>query len=65
MVVLHPVQNHGASFKLLGCMIDTDLRMESAIDQLSAKINPKIIAILRTGAYYSVPQLLMQFKTYI
>ena len=27
LVVLHPVQHHGAAFKLLGCMVDTDLRM--------------------------------------
>ena len=65
VVVLHPVQNHGAAFKLLGCMVDTDLRMQSAIDQLTSKINPKITAILRTRAYYSVPQLIMQFKTHI
>ena len=61
VLVLHPVQNHGAVFKLLGCMIDTDLRMQSAIDQLTSKINLKIIAILRIRAYYIVPQLIMQF----
>ena len=65
LVVLHPVQKHGEAFKLLGCMIGTDLHMQTAIDQLLAKINPKITAILRTRAYYSVPQLIMQFKTHI
>ena len=30
-----------------------------------AKIKPKIIAILRTRGYYSVPQLILQFKTHI
>ena len=64
VIVLHPVQSQGATFKLLGCMIETDLRMQSAIDQLTAKGIPKIIAILRTRAYYSLPQRMMQFKTH-
>ena len=46
-------------------MIDTDLRMQTAVDQLMTKINPKIIAILRTRGYYSVPQLPLQFTTHI
>ena len=65
LVVLHPTENHGACFKLLGCMVDTDLMMHTAIDQLLTKIRPKVTAILRTRAYYSVPQLLTQFKTHI
>ena len=47
LVVLHPVQFHGPAFKFLGCMVDTDLRTQIAVDQLMIKINPKIIAILR------------------
>jgi hypothetical protein len=65
LVILHPSLNHGESFKLLGYMIDTDLRMKSAIDQLLAKIRPKITAILRTRAYYSLSQFVTQFKTHI
>jgi len=65
LVVLHPTENHGACFKLLGCMTDTDLMMHTAIDLLLTKIRPKITAILRTRAYYSVPELLSQFKTHI
>jgi len=65
LVVLHPTANHGACFKLLGLLVDTDLRMHTAIDQLLTKIRPKITAILRTRAYYSVSQLLTQFKTHI
>ena len=33
LVVLHPSEYHGACFKLLGCMVDTDLMMHTAIDQ--------------------------------
>jgi len=65
LVILHPSQYHGDAFKLLGCMVDTDLRMESCIEQLLSKICPKITAILRTRAYYSVPDLVTQFKTHI
>ena len=46
-------------------MVDTDLRMHTAIDQLLTKLRPEITAILRTWAYYSVFQLLTQFKTHI
>ena len=65
ILVLHPSSPHGAAFKLLGLMTDPDLRMHSAIDQLLSRIRPKVTAILRTRAYYSVPQLIDQFKTHI
>ena len=65
LVVLHPSAYHGEAFKLLGCMVDTDLAMDSAIDLLLTKIRPKIRAILRTHGYYSVPELITQFKTHI
>ena len=50
---------------MLGLMIDLDLRMHSAIDQLLSKIRPKSTAILRTRAYYSDSELLQQYKTHI
>ena len=65
LVVLHPSESHGDSFKLLGCMIDLDLRMHSCIEQLLSKIRPKSTALLRTRAYYSVPELVNQYKTHI
>ena len=46
-------------------MIDLDLRMHTCIDQLLAKIRPKSTAILRTQAYYSIPELIHQYKTHI
>ena len=55
VVILHPIVGHGKSFKLLGCMIDTDLRMHSCMEQLLSKIRPKIPAIPRSRDYYSVP----------
>jgi len=65
IVIVHPSHNMGESFKLLGCMMDTDLRMQSAVDALLGKIRPKITAILRTRAYYTTADLIMQFKTHI
>ena len=65
MVVLHPTENHGQAFKLLGCMIDVDLRMHSAMDQLLSKIRPKTTAILHTRAYYDTSELILQFKTHV
>ena len=65
MIVMHPSENHGCSYKLLGCMIDVDLRMHSAVEQVLSKIRPKITAILRTRAYYDIPDLILQFKTHI
>ena len=65
MVILHPDEHHGDPFKLLGLMIDLDLRMHTCIDQLLSKIRPKCTAILRTRAYYSVTELIGQYKTHV
>ena len=65
LVVMHPSEFHGEPFRLLGCLIDLDLRMHSAVDQLLSQIRPKSTAILRTQAYYSTAELIMQYKTHI
>ena len=65
VVVLHPGNSFGESFKLLGCMVDVDLRMHSAVEQVLSRIRLKITAILRTRGYYSVADLILQFKTHI
>ena len=65
IVILHPSKGHGDPFKLLGLMMDTDLRMHSAIDLLLGKVRSKITAILRTRAYYSISDLITQFKTQV
>jgi len=65
IVIVHPCHNMEENFKLLGCMMDTDLRMQSAIDALLGKIRPKITVILRARAYYTTADLIMPFKTHI
>ena len=64
-IILHPTQSHGQAFKLLGCMMDVNLRLYSAVDQVLSKIRPKVTAILRTRGYYDIPNLILQFKIHI
>ena len=61
IVILHPSKGHGDPFKLPGLMMDTDLRMHSAIDLLLGKVRSQITAILRTRAYFSISDLVTQF----
>ena len=61
----HPTEHSGESFRLLGLMIDLDLRMHTAIDQLLSKIRPKTTAILRMRGYYAVPDIINQYKTHV
>ena len=61
LIIMHPCEYHGEPFKLLGCMIDLDLRMHSCIDQLLSKIRPKCTAILRTRAYSCAAELINQY----
>ena len=67
LAIIHPDKKfqHGEGFRLLGCFMDLDLRMQTAVDQLLAKIRPKSKAILRTRGYYSIPELLIQYKTHV
>ena len=65
MVLLHPSESLGDAFKLLGCMVDVNMRMQSAVEQVLSKMRPKITAILRTRSYYSTADLILQFKTHI
>ena len=62
---MHPSENHGAPFKLLGPTRDPDLRMHTCIDQLLSNIRSKSTAILRTRAYYSSHDLVGQYKCHV
>ena len=55
LVVLHPLSGEGDAFKLLGCMVDTKLTMQYAVDAILAAARPKTRAILRTRSHYDVP----------
>ena len=62
LVVIHPRENYGASFKLLGCMMDVNFRMHTCIGQLLSRARFKFAVILRTKAYCSRSELIVQFK---
>ena len=65
LAIIHTAEYSGEPFRLLGLMVDLDLRMHTAIEQLLVKIRPKSIAILRTRGYYAIPDLINQYKTHI
>ena len=65
LVVLHPIQGEGETFRLLGCQVDAKLVMQQAIDKILAEVRPKVRAILRTRKHYGVKDLIGQFKTHV
>ena len=64
-VILHPRHGVGATFKLLGLMVDTRLSMEEAVHAILQKARPKMRALLRTRGHYSVKDMFVQYKTHI
>jgi hypothetical protein len=65
MVVIHPLYAEGDPFKLLGLFVDTKLVMRQAVEQMLAKIRPRIKALLRTRSHYNNESLVNQFKTQV
>ena len=65
IVILHPIYGEGDPFKLLGCLVDSKLVMNQAVDAILSQMRPKIAAILRTRSHYSAAELIVQFKTHI
>ena len=63
--IIHPVHAQGPPFKMLGCLVDTKLIMEDAIEQIVRVARPKITALLRTRGMYSAANMIMQYKTHI
>ena len=63
--IIHPIHGEGSDFKLLGCLVDVKLTMQSAIDQIACQVRPKIKALLRSRPYYGIVDMVSQFKTHI
>ena len=61
LVIIHPAQGDGETFKLLGTLIDPQLTMQACIDSILSKIKPKIKALLRTRAHYHMTTMINQF----
>ena len=64
-VVIYPINGSGEDFRMLGCVMDCKLLMHSAIDAIAKKVRPKIKNLLRMRAFYSVEDLVLQYKTHI
>ena len=65
VLIMHLRHGEGELVKLLGCTIDAKLTMSPAVDQLVARVRPKVKALLRTRGMYSHADMMMQYKTHI
>ena len=62
-VILHPSLGEGNDFRLLGLMVDNQLRMQIAVDTLLKKARPKMQALMRTRSDYALENMMLQYKT--
>ncbi len=65
MKIMHPVFGVGEPFKYLGAKFDCKLVMGEEVAQMLGKCKPKITAMLRRRAFYSVKDLVQQLKTHV
>ena len=63
--IIRSVYASGDPFKLLGLLVDTKLIMRQAVEQILARVRPRIKALLRTRSHYSNASLVGQFKTHV
>ena len=63
--IIHPFSGTGDSFKYLGPIIDTQIRMHDEIQRIVKKCRPKIRAIMRMRGVYNAANLIQQFKTHV
>jgi len=65
LVIMHPRNGYGETFRLLGLMVDNRLTMEEAVAKLLKQARPKCQQLLRTRAHYGIPDIILQYKTHI
>ena len=46
-------------------MLDSKLLMEEEVERIRNKIRPKVKALLRTKPFYSIQEMIVQYKTHI
>ena len=63
--ILHKLNCSGATFRLLGVLVNPKLSMTEEIDHICNKARPKIRAILNTRSYYDTGGLLQQYKVHV
>ena len=64
-VILHPSLGEGDDFRLLGLMVDNQLRMQVAVETLLKKARPKMQALMRTRSHYALESMMFQYKTHV
>ena len=65
LVILHPRNGYGETFRLLGLMVDNRLTMDEAVAKLLKQARPKCVALLRTRVHYGLHDMFLQYKTHI
>ena len=65
MGVIHPLHAEGSSFKFLGCLFDTKLAMQEAIESLISRMKSKLRALLKSRGIFIQCDLIMQYKIHI
>ena len=63
--IFHHQHAEGHNFRLLGPLIDPKLQMGLAVDNLFRKVKPMARRVLRTHGFYTVQDLMLQYKTHI
>ena len=64
-VILHPSLGEGDDFRLLGLMVDNQLRMQVAVETLLKKRRPKMQALMRTRFYYALENMMLQYRIHV
>jgi len=63
--ILHKQSGQGDDFRLLGTWFDVALGMGENIAKIMAKARPKITALLRTRSFYSISDMISQYKAHV
>ena len=63
--ILHRSDPYGLPGRLLGAIIDQKLIMEAEVSRICGKVRPKIKALLRTRSFYSMSDMVAQYKAHI
>ena len=65
MHVLHRGDDAGGNFKILGCTYDTQLKMQSAFQEIAREGRWRLRVLLRPRRFYNMKQLLGLYKSHI
>ena len=55
----------GEDFRLLGTNFDGKMTMTANIEKMAGKARSKVAAMIRSAKFYSVPDMVLQYKTHV